>query len=224
MNYRIFENPEELILTLVRESTDQITRALDARGIALICLAGGTRYQKFYQQLTKQPLDWSRVVFFLGDERCVSLTDERSNFRMIKENLLDLLEAETTIEPMQVEDSDAVEHYTLILKKYGKGKWPIFDLVLLGLGTDGHTASLFPGFVPTEEGVIVTAPGQEPMVDRVSLTPTVLNLAEKIVVAAYGEKMKDIIAKLQINPSHYPISLITHAEFWLDKESAGTLT
>lgn len=167
-----------------------------------IVLAGGSTpkaaNQHFAGLVTGAGLDLARTTLWMGDERCVEPADERSNYRMIKESLLDPLGGATSPVVHRIRGElgadPAADDYERTLRYAGP---PVFDLVLLGIGPDGHTASLFPRDETLAERtrLVVSVPkaGLEPFVPRVSLTFTTLARARRIVVLAEGESKAEPI-------------------------------
>jgi 6-phosphogluconolactonase len=186
-----------------------------------IVLTGGSTpraaYESFVEVVEAVGVDLSPTRFWVGDERCVGPEDENSNYRMIKESLLDPLssDSEPTIERMKGElgPEAGAEDYEQRLRAAGT---PRFDLLLLGIGPDGHTASLFPGKPATTERdrLVVGVPeaGLEPFVPRISMTVPVLVHARQVVVMAAGESKAEAVARafgpgVQGDP-HVPASLV----------------
>jgi 6-phosphogluconolactonase len=169
-----------------------------------IVLTGGSTpklaYARFVDAVKAVGLDLANSRFWIGDERCVDPEDERSNYRMIKENLIDPLAGAATVDVERIRGElgpdAAAEDYEQRLRAAGP---PRFDLMLLGIGRDGHTASLFPGQPTLAERarLVVGVPeaGLEPFVPRVSLTIPALTSSERIVFLASGESKADAIAK-----------------------------
>jgi 6-phosphogluconolactonase len=161
-----------------------------------IVLTGGSTPRAAYEQAATQPGAWEHATLWFGDERCVPPTDERSNYRMANEALLSRVEARSVHriqgELGHVEAADAYEHD---LRVSGP---PEFDLMLLGLGPDGHLASLFPGQETLSErtrlAVGVPEAGLEPFVPRVSMTLPTLASAKRIVFLVSGASKADAVA------------------------------
>jgi 6-phosphogluconolactonase len=168
-----------------------------------IVLAGGSTpraaYQEFAQTVLSVGVDLTDTTFWFGDERCVPPDDERSNYRMVRQALLDPLGDATQPVVKRIEGElgpfPAADAYEQALREAGP---PEFDLVLLGIGPDGHTASLFPDQPSLSERsrlvVGVEQAGLEPFVPRVSLTLPGLGLARQIVFLASGSSKADPIA------------------------------
>jgi 6-phosphogluconolactonase len=167
-----------------------------ARAGGSIVLTGGSTPQQAYEIATELEPDWSRVELWWGDERCVPPDDERSNYGMAKEALLDRLAvAPAGVHRMRGElgrDAGA-EEYEQELDGVGT-----FDLVLLGLGPDGHVASLFPDFPTldvTDRDVIGSEAGHEPFVDRISMTLPRLCATRQLLFLVAGEDKADAVAR-----------------------------
>jgi 6-phosphogluconolactonase len=163
--------------------------AAQAREGGSIVLTGGSTPKHAYEIAAELEPDWSRVDVWWGDERCVPPDDERSNYGMAKEALLDRL----AVAPRSVHRMESAEQYAAELAGVGT-----FDLVLLGLGPDGHVASLFPDF-PTldvaDRDVVGTPAGHEPYVDRISLTLPRLRDAREVLFLVTGEDKADAVAR-----------------------------
>jgi 6-phosphogluconolactonase len=168
-----------------------------------IVLAGGSTpksaYEHFVDAVKTTGLDLATSRFWMGDERCVDPDDERSNYRMIKETMIDPLQGPATVDVERIRGElgpdAAAEEYEQRLRAGP----PRFDLVLLGIGPDGHTASLFPGQPALHEDLrrVVGVPeaGLEPFVPRVTMTIRALTSSTRIVFLAEGESKADAIAE-----------------------------
>ena len=169
-----------------------------------IVLTGGSTpkaaYEGFVRVVRTVGLDLSRTTFWLGDERCVEPDDDRSNFKMIRESLLDPLADLTRPTAHRIKGElgpdGGADDYERQLREAGP---PRFDLVLLGIGPDGHTASLFPDQASLSERsrLMVGVPegGFEPFVPRVSMTLPTITSGRQLVVLAVGAAKADAVAK-----------------------------
>jgi 6-phosphogluconolactonase len=189
--------------------------AEQARAGGSIVLTGGSTPRRAYEVAAGLEPDWSRVELWWGDERCVPPDDERSNYGMAKAALLDRLEGEPAaihrIEGELGRDEGTAE-YRVELTDVGT-----FDLVLLGLGPDGHIASLFPNFPTldvTGRDVVGSDAGHEPFVDRISMTlPRLCNTHELLFLVAGEDKAEAVARALRGTPSRQtPGSLARAAE------------
>jgi 6-phosphogluconolactonase len=171
-----------------------------------IVLTGGSTpraaYQHFVEAVQSVDIDLRHTTFWVGDERCVDPEDDRSNYKMIKESLLDPLgDRAPRFERMKGElgPEAGAEDYERVLKTLSPSAPPKFDLLLLGIGSDGHCASLFPGQESLSERrrLVVGVPqaGLEPFVPRISMTLPVLAAAVQIVFLATGDSKADAIAR-----------------------------
>ena len=188
----------------------QIARdAIVARGRFCIALAGGSTPHLLYTNLTRPEklaqIDWSSVLVYWGDERCVQPDDPDSNYLMARQALLDhvpLLAENVHRICGELEPERAAQMYEAELRQVSPGaKIPRFDLVLLGLGEDGHTASLFSGssaLAETKRWVVSvehTAP-PPPLVTRISLTLPVFNAAANLIFLVSGSGKAGIFSRL----------------------------
>jgi 6-phosphogluconolactonase len=189
--------------------------AEQARAGGSIVLTGGSTPRRAYELAAELERDWSRVELWWGDERCVPPDDAQSNYGMAKRALLDRLDAQpAAVHRMHGElgRDDGVAEYKHELAEAGT-----FDLVLLGLGPDGHVASLFANFPTldvTSRDVVGSEAGHEPFVERISMTlPRLCNTNELLFLVA-GEDKADAVARaLAGGPSHAtPGSLARSAE------------
>lgn len=194
--------------------------AVARTGCFSVALAGGATPQAMYARLTTDDgpgarAPWTRTHFFWGDERCVPPDHPDSNYRMAQETLIGRLPiALEQVHRIEGERPDALaaSRYEHVLREFfrpGPGEFPALDLVLLGLGADGHTASLFPGTPALDErthlAVATTAPGAGGR--RVTLTVPVLNHGARVVVLVVGAaKAQALAAVLEgpRRPDHWP--------------------
>lgn len=172
-----------------------------------MALSGGSTPKLLYQSLATSPLiEWPKVELFFGDERAVPPEHPDSNFGMVKKALLD--EVKVLAHPMKAEQGEAEAYEALIrsrVKEVRDGV-PVLDLVLLGLGTDGHTASLFPGTPALEETkrlVVMNAPPK-----RMTITFPLINAAKRVWIVAAGPEKKEIVERARSGEGGLPIQQV----------------
>ena len=201
--------------------------AVAARG-GHVALAGGSTPKRAYELAASLEPDWSRVSAWFGDERCVPLDDERANHRLVVESLLAHLAQPPSLRavPTELPPADAAASYARALEGV------VLDVALLGLGPDGHTASLFPGAPSLDEAdarALAVPAGMEPWVDRVTMTIPTLSDAREVVFLAVGEDKADAARRaFGETPSHHiPASLVRSTAgrtiVILDREAAAGL-
>ncbi|MES2461759.1 MAG: 6-phosphogluconolactonase [Armatimonadota bacterium] len=248
--------PEIVILpdaeALAADAADRFVHlaqsAIAERGRFTVALSGGSTPEKLYALLVgperRESIDWDKIFFFVGDERFVPLEDSRSNFGMARRALLEPAKVpESNWFPMPTPPSatdleEAAHGYTETLSTFFQApcleRPPVFDLILLGLGDDGHTASLFPGKAALDSGaawVVGTTPGVlPPPVDRLTLTFPVLNAARNTLFLAAGEKKADALEAVLKNgatPATHPAAGIQPVSgkltYLLDQSAAAKL-
>ncbi len=233
---------------LAREAADLVVwvgeQALAADGRFRVALSGGRTPRDLYATLTSpafaRRLDWSRVEFYFGDERCVPPDHPDSNFGLAETALFRPLGiAPSQIFRMRGEaeppEAGAAEYEALLRQRFGgAGAWPRFDLVLLGLGEDGHTASLFPGTPAADERARWVAVGRAPAgtLHRLTLTLPVLNQARTVLFLASGVAKAPVVRAILEGPergaARYPAGLVRPEQgrlIWLlDRPAAAALT
>ena len=169
--------------------------AEQARRGGSIVLTGGSSVDRAYKRAAERAPDWSHVTVWWGDERCVPPDDELSNYRLAKESLLDRLEAGPAEQHRirgELEPAAAAAELDQALDGVA------LDFLLLGLGPDGHVASLFPGSPQLDEEdrrAVSGPPGLEPFVERVTMTMPTLRSARRIVLIVAGEGKADAVAR-----------------------------
>lgn len=217
-----FPTPDALADAVARHLASCAKEAISARGRFVVALSGGSTPRAAYLRLATRdsrltPDDWRQTRALWGDERCVPPDDPRSNYRMAKEVLLDRV----PIPPEQVhrirgeeEPEKAAADYELELERVlgchperSEGaalRMTCIDLVLLGLGEDGHTASLFPGQRSVHEtqrwAIAVLAPDRK--LWRVTLTPAILNLASNVTFVVSGANKAQTLQRVLEQPSN----------------------
>ena len=175
--------------------------ALDERDRAHIALSGGTTPAAAYRLLNQEHLPWKRVDVVLGDERWVSATDPASNARMLRETLLadggPGEQARFHPVPTELDTPQAsVDAFERYVRDLCPGDPPVFDVMLLGLGDDGHTASLFPGTPATQERTRLVTIGAGKGMERISLTAPVLSAARQVIFLVSGAGKRQALQRL----------------------------
>ncbi len=234
---RVFADLHALSVAAAGAVAGTITRATRATGRCALVLSGGSTPRTLYQLLATDYRDrvpWRNVHVFWGDERYVPPTDPRSNYRMAKEALLDQIPCPAAnVHPMptEIRDPDAAARaYEETLRGYfAGGGSPRFDLVLLGLGQEGHTASLFPRSPALAERtrwvVAVTVPADPPT--RLTLTlPALAHAATTYFLVAGSNKAQAFsrVMDASADPNEYPAALVRSGGgtvvWWIDQQAA----
>jgi 6-phosphogluconolactonase len=194
-----------LINTLVLEDPAAAAAARLAevvRAGGQIALSGGSTPRPAYERLAAMELDWSSCTLWFSDERCVPPDDRRSNYRLVREVLLDRLRGDAPeVRRIRGEEGPhpAAAEYERELREAFGDRPTALDLVLLGLGPDGHFASLFPGQPALEEHerlvVGVERPSRPPLVARVTLTLPAINAAREVVFLVTGEDKAEAVER-----------------------------
>jgi 6-phosphogluconolactonase len=176
------------------------------RGVFSLALSGGSTPEATYRAVAEQVhgvnLDWNRVKIFWGDERCVPPDDPASNFQMARQALLDHLPvSDDHVFRMACEgdpDQGALDYEATLRDQFGEGSLPRFDLILLGLGPDGHTASLFPGTKALESGGRWVLSNFVEKMDawRMTLSLEVINAAAAVAFLVQGEEKADVLRRV----------------------------
>ncbi len=200
-----YPNKDKLVTATTERVINEIGQAIQERGLCNMALAGGNTPREIYSMLAesnyRDRVDWDRLHLFWGDERMVSPEHEDSNFRMVKETLLDHVRIpDGNVHRIrgEIAPEQAAHEYAELLHDYFKEDLPCFDLILLGLGEDGHTASLFPGTDAVEECERYTVAVFVSRLDtwRVTLTLPVLNAAREVFFLVSGRSKSDIVQRI----------------------------
>lgn len=231
---RVFETPEQVAGAVAETFAATAERAASRRGRFAVALAGGTTPKAAYALLAEPPyrdrIPWDRTQVFFGDERCVPPDDDRSNYKMADDALL----RRVALPPGNVHRMRGEDPPELAARAYAAelqatlGASPVFDLVLLGMGPDGHTASLFPGSDPhADEALLVRSVYVEKMqMERLTLTPSAINAARTVLIAVEGETKRAALTAVltgPVDPIAYPIQSIRPAGelFWYADRAAA---
>lgn len=248
MNVKVFHDSEALAVAMARHLVDSANAAIQSRSVFRIALAGGTTPRALYASLAinfKNSVDWTKVHFYWGDERDVANDDNESNFKMSWETLL---------QPLNIADQNihriwgtwnshrtvnevvmAADVYDSILARI-----PILDFILLGLGEDGHTASLMLDAEPIAQAIDVAerraialwSPHLQAF--RISMTADFINHAREVAFLVSGVGKAEILSRMlepnktvQNKKAHYPAQLIHpisgRLSWWVDRSAASLL-
>jgi 6-phosphogluconolactonase len=236
VSVRVYDNPEELAEAAARKFAARAAEAIEDQGRFAVVLAGGSTPKATYEILARDyadRVDWSNVHVFFGDERGVPPDHEGSNYRMAREALLDHVPA-GSVHRMQGElpPDEAAEAYEQELRDFfGSNELPRFDLILLGTGGDGHTASLFPetSALEVHDRWVVANPVLKLETTRITLTVPAINAARAVYFLVAGEGKAEPVAEIlegTPDPREYPASLIQPRggpDWMLDKAAASDL-
>jgi 6-phosphogluconolactonase len=222
----------DLFHAAAHKVADIVADCLHKKPECAIALSGGSTPKRLYELLAKNeggPIDWKRVQVFFSDERNVPPEDLESNYRMAKESLFASgLVPESNIHRIRGEYAadEAAKSYEQEIKKV-LGDDPVFDLILLGLGPDGHTASLFPNSPALNEDkrLVVANRIDKLKSDRITFTYPLLNRAEHVIFLASGSDKAKIVSAVLSGEGDYPSQHVRPSKgelIWmLDKDSAN---
>lgn len=232
---KIYPDPASLARAAAELLVVLAEDALAARGRFTVALSGGSTPRAMYAQLRGLVVDWARVQVFWGDERCVPPSHPESSYQMARETLLDQI----PIPPENVhrirgeaDPGQAAADYEQELRATFGQSLPRFDLILLGLGDDGHTASIFPGASAVrEEHAWVVAQEHDfpppPLVTRITFTPPLINAAAHVVFLVAGagkaERLQQVL-RGPYQPAVTPAQIVkpTHGRLvWMVDEAAA---
>jgi 6-phosphogluconolactonase len=243
----VYHDADELSGAVAERVANAAAEAIAAHGRFVVAVAGGSTPRGVYERLASpgfaDGIDWPHVHVFWGDERCVPPDDLQSNFGMVRDALLSTVPVpESNVHRIEGElgADEAAARYERTLHAFfvresagnAPAARPRFDLVVLGVGEDGHTASLFPGDPALNEEdrwvVAVGAPDVDPRVDRVTLTLPVINAAERVYFVVTGPMKQNVCRSILDSPSAsrvlYPAAMVRpegELVWFLDRAAAG---
>lgn len=244
VTYSVWNNPDSVARAAARLFAQIAQEAADTRGIARIAISGGATPKRMFELLADpagpflKTVPWDRLALYWVDERCVPPTDKDSNFRMTTEAML----SKVPLTPEQVfrmegelPPEEAASRYESTLRNSMKlegAESPAFDLLLLGMGDDGHTASLFPHTAALDDITSLVVANHVPQKDtwRITLTAPVINNARDVAFLIEGKAKTDVLAEVLTgprDPERLPSQLIRPASgnlrFLLDDVAAAKL-
>ncbi len=188
-----------------------------------LMLAGGTTPRATYQRLSERDLPWHTVDFFFGDERAVAPDHPDSNFAMAKAALFDPVCASSSQVHRMLGESADLESAA---ESYARALPPALDMMILGMGEDGHTASIFPGQPAARErsrAVVVVTAAPKPPPTRLTITPPVIARAARCLVLVTGTGKRAALARARTteDTSAVPVCAARHGLFLVDRDAAG---
>jgi len=238
MGLNIYETVDQVIKELADYFMHTVNKAIADTGECTVVLSGGSSPKPLYDLLASYPykaeIDWDKMYFFFGDERCVPFNDAANNGLMVKKALFEpLMIADSRIFYISTTQSpeESAKKYSKRIKAHFKDKPIRFDLILLGLGDNAHTASLFPNTpVLNEQKALVSAVYPEKdQPPRITMTAPLINEAHAIVFLAYGENKAQAVKFVlegKKDPETYPAQLINAedgSDNWFLDENAAKL-
>jgi 6-phosphogluconolactonase len=234
---RLFADMDSLSHAVARAFVSVAREAAQRQGHCRVALAGGSTPRRVYELLTtdyRDDLPWAGMHWFFGDERYVPPDDPQSNYHLVKAAMLDQVPVPADrVHPMPTDYADpgqAAAAHEAALRASFPGAWPRFDLVLLGLGEDGHTASLFPGSAVLAEGERWVAPSLAPGEphQRLTLTYPVLNHAARVWFLVSGASKAPALRlalRDDTDPTLIPAAGISPVDgelvWWVDEAAAA---
>jgi len=235
----IYKTTEETIKGLADHFVQTVNTAIKEKGRCAVVLSGGNSPKKLYELLTtpdySRQIDWDKIYFFFGDERNVPFTDPENNGNMVKKTLFEPLmipDANIFYINTAVPPEESAKKYTQRILSYFKNDPVRFDLVLLGLGDNSHTASLFPHTpVLKEKKALVSAVYiKELSSSRITMTAALINEAHAIAFLVYGEAKANAVHNVlegEKDFETYPAQLIIPEEgvmhWFLDEDAVKNL-
>ena len=237
MNLRVYDDARQLSEAAARMFVEEARRRIDESGRFAVALAGGSTPKVTYEILARgyggpEDLDWSKVHAFFGDERSVPPDHEDSNYRVAQEALLSHVPVGSVHRMRgEMEPREAAALYEKELEEFFGGP-PVLDLVLLGIGEDGHTASLFPDTpaLDARDRWAVENPVEKLNTTRLTLTVPAVDAARKVAFLVAGEGKAEALEEIlegRANPHKYPAKLVrpeAEVAWMVDRAAARLLT
>lgn len=240
MELHIYKTPDEVIEGLANYFIQTVKTAIKERNECTVVLSGGNSPKKLYELLAStdhgNQIDWDKIYFFFGDERYVPFTDPENNGNMVKKALFEPLmipDANIFYINTAVPPEESAKKYSQRILSYFKNNPVRFDLILLGLGDNAHTASLFPHTpVLKEKKALVSAVYIEELLSyRITMTAALINEAHAIAFLVYGEAKANAVHNVlegEKDFETYPAQLISPEDgilhWFIDEDAAKDLT
>jgi 6-phosphogluconolactonase len=223
----VVSQPADLARRAAEWLAREVAAAIAERGSCALGLAGGRTPEPVYRELASvSGIDWRRVDIFFGDERAVPPDYPESNYLMVHRALLSRIAIpDSRVHRMHAERLDR----EVAAREYERSLPPRLDILVLGMGADGHTASLFPGSAAMDERqrLVVPVVGAKPPAERLTLTPPAIEAAHELAVIAAGEDKAAMVARAiegPLSPKEIPIQLARRGVWFLDRAAAAQLT
>ena len=224
-----FSNVGELQETVVKDFCELVSQTLAKQDTFSVSLSGGSTPKRIYEMLAENDLPWSQIHFFWGDERNVPHDHDDSNFKMVRKALLDPANVpSSSIHPVPVNidnPASAAKAYEATLREHFAGQaFPAWDLNLLGMGDDAHTASLFPGTKAIDETGRWFVENHVEKFDtfRYTLTSPAINSAKQKWFMVAGANKREAFSKVlsgDKDPSLYPSQLIADPKWYMTADT-----
>jgi len=212
MEFTVLDTPEDV----AKAGAKAIAQALQ-QGARTLVLAGGTTPARCFELLAEMEGAWGRVTVLFGDERCVAPDDPDSNYRMAREKLLDKVSPASVLRmPAELGPGEGAKEYAKTIANLVP-----LDLVILGVGEDGHTASLFPNHAILKATGLVAgiSDSPKPPPERVTLTLPVIQAAKHVIILATGAGKAAAVALAK--RGEVPSGMIAGAQWLIDRAAAG---
>jgi 6-phosphogluconolactonase len=228
----IFEGPPAAAEACGDRILEILDQARRDRGSATMAVSGGSTPRLMFQSMAKRPFDWRDIQIFQVDERCVPPDNELSNFRMIRESLLNSVRIDDSqFHRMKGElpPEEAARLYVDDIREsfhLAPGELPVFDAIQRGMGPDAHTASRFPGepLIGDRTGIAAAVYVEKMMQHRITLLPGVLERARHTLCLATGEEKAEALRKVlkgSFDPLSIPSQIASPNTVWYIDRSAG---
>jgi len=239
MKLHIFENTDVLSEKLAEWICDEVSEILENQEFFTLVLSGGETPKSLYKKLAseefKNKINWNRVHVFFGDERVVPFDDDRNNAKVAYDILLnhvDIPAKQIHIMRTDIEPNFAAVEYSKELNNFFHSTNRSFDLVLLGMGADGHTLSLFPGspIIEEHENWVNSVYNEQQEMYRITLMPLIVNKSHRIAFMVDGSKKAEVLQQVlegEYNPTKLPAQIIVPEDeelhWFLDEAVAKNL-
>jgi len=219
-NWVVFDSAEDVAETLVTKLCHLAQQAIEDKGSFTLVTAGGTTPQKCYELLAQQTADWQNWHIYMGDERCLPVDDKDRNSVALSQAWLffgKIPSQNIHFIPTELGSDLAAKSYAQLIQSIDQ-----FDVVLLGMGEDGHTASLFPGHhYPQNQSVVIETHSPKPPSERVSLSYEKLSQAKVVFKLVTGQNKRNAVKDWLKQQANLPIQQVEGEQTWIYIDSAA---